>query len=46
MEPDTISRYTSELATLKIEESIEEYKILGMLTEMLNERIRDLKINI
>lgn len=46
MEPDTISRCTSELATLKIEESIEEYKILGMLTEMLNERIRDLKINI
>ncbi len=46
MEPYTISRYTSELATLKIEESIEEYKILGMLTEMLNERIRDLKINI
>ncbi|WP_294170796.1 endonuclease MutS2 [uncultured Clostridium sp.] len=46
MEPDTISRYTSELATLKIEESIEEYKILGMITEMLNERIRDLKINI
>ncbi len=46
MEPDTISRYTSELATLKIEENIEEYKILGMLTEMLNERIRDLKINI
>ncbi len=46
MEPDTISRYTSELTTLKIEESIEEYKILGMLTEMLNERIRDLKINI
>ena len=46
MEPDVISRYTSELATLKIEESIEEYKILGMLTEMLNERIRELKINI
>ena len=46
MEPDVISRYTSELATLKIEESIEEYKILGMLTEMLNEKIRELKINI
>ena len=46
MEPDVISRYTSELATLKIEESIEEYKILGILTEMLNERIRELKINI
>ena len=46
MEPNVISRYTSELATLKIEESIEEYKILGMLTEMLNEKIRELKINI
>jgi DNA mismatch repair protein MutS2 len=46
MEPNVISRYTSELATLKIEESIEEYKILGMLTEMINERIRELKINI
>ena len=41
-----IYRYTSELATLKIEESLEEYKILGMLTEMLNEKIRELKINI
>lgn len=46
MEPDVISRYTSELSNLKIEENIEEYKILGMLTEMLNERIRDLKINV
>ena len=46
IEPDVISKYTSELSTLKVEESIEEYKILGMLTEMLNERIRDLKINI
>ena len=46
MEPDVISRYTADLSTLKIEESIEEYKILAMLTEMINERIRDLKINI
>lgn len=46
MEPNIISKYTSELAVLKIEESMEEYKILGMLTEMLYERIRDLKINI
>lgn len=46
IEPDVISKYTLELSTLKVEESIEEYKILGMLTEMLNERIRDLKINI
>ena len=46
MEPNIISKYTSELAVLKIEESMEEYKILGMLTQMLYERIRDLKINI
>ena len=42
MEPSTVSKYTSELAILKAEESVEEYKILGMLTEI----IRELKINI
>ena len=46
MEPTTISKHTSELAILKVEESMEEYKILGMLTEMLNEKIREIKINI
>ena len=46
MEPSTVSRYTSELAILKAEESVEEYKILGMLTELINEKIREVKINI
>lgn len=46
MEPSTVSKYTSELAILKAEESVEEYKILGMLTELINEKIRELKINI
>lgn len=36
MEASTVSRYTSELAILKSEESVEEYKILGMLTELIN----------
>ena len=46
MEPSTVSRYISELAILKAEESVEEYKILGMLTELINEKIREVKINI
>ena len=46
MEPSTFSKYTSELAILKAEESVEEYKILGMLTELINEKIREVKINI
>lgn len=46
IEPSVISKYTTELATLKIEESVEEYRILSTITEMIYERIRDLKINI
>ena len=46
MEPSTVSKYTSELAILKAEESVEESKILGMLTELINEKIREVKINI
>ena len=46
MEPNVISKHTSELAVLKAEESVEEYKILAILTEMIYERLRDLKINI
>ena len=46
MEPSTVSKYTSELSILKAEESVEEYKILGMLTELINEKIREVKINI
>lgn len=45
MEPDVISRYTSELSILQAEESVEEYRILATLTEMLFERIKDLKLN-
>ena len=46
IEPNVITKYTTELATLRIEESIEEYRILSTITEMIYERIRDLKINI
>lgn len=46
VEPNVVDRYTSELATLKVEEAIEEYKILATLTEMLYEKIKEIKINI
>ncbi|HDK7155153.1 TPA: endonuclease MutS2 [Clostridium botulinum] len=46
MEPNVISKYTSELTVLKAEESVEEYKVLATLTEMLFERIKDLKMNV
>ncbi|EPY2276412.1 endonuclease MutS2 [Clostridium sporogenes] len=46
MEPNVISKHTSELTVLKVEESVEEYKILATLTEMLFERIKDLKMNV
>jgi len=46
IEPDSISKYTTELITLKSEESMEEYRILATLTDMIFERIKDLNINI
>lgn len=46
IQPNVIAKYTSELATLKIEEAMEEYKILATLTEMLYERIKEIKMNI
>lgn len=46
MELNSVNKYSAELTTLRIEESVEEYKILSVLTEMLNDNIRELKINI
>lgn len=46
IEPNVVEKYTSELSTLKVEESMEEYKILATLTEILYERIKEIKINI
>ena len=46
MEPDILSKFTSELNVLQAEESMEVYKILAILTEMIYQRIKDLKINV
>lgn len=46
VEPNVVSKYTTELLALKVEESIEEYKILATLTEMIFNRIQELKVNI
>lgn len=46
VEPNVVSKYTAELLDLKVEESIEEYKILATLTEMIFNRIQELKVNI
>lgn len=46
VEPNVISKYTTELLSLRTEESIEEYKILAILTEMIFQRVQELKINI
>lgn len=46
VEPNIVSKYTTELVALKAEESIEEYKILATLTEMTFNRIQEIKVNI
>ena len=46
IEPDVISRYTVELLSLNAEESVEEYRILSTISEMIYDRIHDMKINI
>ena len=46
IEPNVISKHTSDLGVLKAEESMEEYRILATLTDMLFEKIKDLKMNV
>ena len=46
IEPEAISKYTSELAIMKAEESIEEYRILSILTEEIYSYIKEIKINV
>ena len=46
IEPEAISKYTSELTILKAEESIEEYRILSILTEEIYNYIKEIKINV
>ena len=45
LEPSSVSRYSVELITLKSEEAVEEYKILSYLTEMIYDKIQNVKLN-
>ena len=45
IEPASISKYSLELITLKSEEAIEEYKILSYLTELIYDKIKEIKLN-
>ncbi len=46
IEPSVVSKYSYELVSLKAEESIEEYKILAEITEMIYGKPKEIKINI
>lgn len=46
IEPAVISKYTVELESLKIEESIEVYRILSILSDKVFEKIKEIKLNI
>ena len=46
IEPSSVSKYSLELISLKSEESIEEYKILSYLTELVYEKISNIKLNV
>lgn len=46
IEPSVISRLTSGLIELKVEESIEEYKILSALTNLVFNKLKEIKINL
>ncbi len=45
LEPSSVSRHSVELITLKSEEAVEEYKILSYLTEMIYDKIQNIKLN-
>lgn len=46
IEPSVVSKYSYELVSLKAEESIEEYRILAEITEMIYGKLKEIKINI
>lgn len=46
IEPASVSKYTAELAVFKAEEAVEEYRILSTLTDMIYQRLKEIKINI
>ncbi len=45
IEPASISKYSIELISLKSEEIIEEYKILSYLTELIYDKISEIRLN-
>ncbi len=46
IEPSSVSKYSLEMISLRAEESIEEYKILSNLTELIYEKLNQIKLNI
>ncbi|CUP80317.1 endonuclease MutS2 [Clostridium baratii] len=46
IEPAAISKYATELTILKSEEAVEEYRILAELTNLIFEKLKEIKINI
>ncbi len=46
IEPKVIQKHTATLATLKIEESMEEYRILAEITDFIFNSIQQIKINV
>lgn len=46
IEPITIAKYTSELEGLKVEETIEVYRILSILSEKVFDKLREIRLNI
>lgn len=45
IEPASISKYSIELISLKSEEIIEEYKVLSYLTELIYDKISEIRLN-
>ena len=45
IEPGSVSKFSIELISLRSEESIEEYKILSYLTELIFEKIQSINLN-
>ena len=46
IEPESISKISSDLILLLADESVEEYKVLSYLTELIFENIRQINLNI
>ncbi|MCA1024490.1 endonuclease MutS2 [Cytobacillus kochii] len=45
IEPQTVSKLSAELASLKVEEEMEEYQILATLSGMIVEDLQKIKVN-